>query len=155
VAYPPQPTGTKGQSLERVDVFPGIREHVWALSRSPGGASPGVISYGAIVEPPQGRMVTAEPNPFDPYSGENMVVTVPDADVGGRVVLGIYDTNGGRVADMGSTTAFPAVFVWDGYGVDGRIAPAGLYILACEFYSETDGVRRVEKVVIGCARRKR
>lgn len=154
VSYPPQPTGTKGKSLERVDVFPGTRDHVWALSRAPGGASPGSISNGSIAVPPQGSAVTAVPNPFDPYTGEVMVVTVPDAGAGVRVVASIFDIEGGRVADMGSTTAFPAVFMWDGRDSGGNLARAGLYVLACEFYTNSDGVRWVEKVVVGCARRK-
>ena len=71
---------------------------------------------------------------------------------GARVVAGIHDSRGRRLAELGSATVSPAVFVWDGRGAGGDPVPPGLYIVVCEFYS-VSGVRLdTRKVVVGCGR---
>ena len=108
-----------------------------------------------MTERPVGTAINATPNPFDPFSGEHVTLTVPAARAGSHVVAGVFDLDGRRIADVGSASAFPAVFVWDGRDADGRMVVVGLYILICEFYSNAGYSRRVEKVVVGCAREKR
>jgi flagellar hook assembly protein FlgD len=78
---------------------------------------------------------------------------VPKRDDASRVVVGIYDLDGRRVADLGSSTSLPSTFVWDGRDAAGRIVSAETYVLACEWFSASTGLRRVEKVVVGCGRK--
>jgi len=153
VAYPPQPTDAEGRSLERVDLFPGPGPHTWVLSSAARGGSPGERSRDSRLAPPEGRRVAVSPNPFDPYRSEYLVVTVPRRDEPERVVVGVFDIGGRRVAELGSATVFPTTLVWDGKDGGGEIVLPGIYVLACEFFSVTTGSRRVERVVVGCGRR--
>ncbi len=153
VAYPPQPADTGGRSLERVDLYPGPGPHTWVLASAAAGGSPGERSPNSSVAPPEGRCVSVSPNPFDPYRCEVLVVTVPPRDEPERVVVGVFDIAGRRIADLGTAAAFPSTLVWDGEDSEGGTVLPGIYVLACEFFSVTNGSRRVERVVVGCGRR--
>ena len=153
VAYPPQPADTRGRSLERVDLYPGPGPHTWVLSSAAAGGSPGERSPNSSFAPPEGGRVTVFPNPFDPYRSEYLVVTIPRRDEAERVVAGVFDIAGRRVAELGTSTVFPATLVWDGRDGEGGTVLPGIYVLACEFFSVTNGSRRVERVVVGCGRR--
>jgi hypothetical protein len=155
VAYPPQPTDSRGRSLERVDLYPGIRPHVWVLSSHDGGGSPGSAHPRGILEVPKGRSVSVDPNPFDPTGGEALFVTVPVQSEPTRALVQLFDVSGKRLCELGSSTTLPFVFVWDGRDDAGRTVASGIYIVACELYGLTTGTRVVERVVLGCGARNR
>ena len=61
---------------------------------------------------------------------------------------------GRRVRDIGSALRLPAVMIWDGNDNAGVRVTPGFYIVACELTpSSAVGETRVEKVVVGCARK--
>lgn len=153
VSYPGAASGTSGQSLERVDLFvsDAPRAAVWRLSRETGG-SPGHASEGALDTPPR-VACDVSPNPFFPRDGDLLRVAIAPSDGIASVVVRIYDPSGRVVSDVGSTSSFPAVLLWDGRGRDGDGVRPGIYLLACEAFA-ADGARvGVEKVVVGCASR--
>ncbi len=153
VAYPGVASGTSGQSLERVDLFvsEGPRSAVWRLSREVGG-SPGRASEGTLETPPRAAC-DVSPNPFFPRDGDLLRVAIAPAGGIASVVVRIYDPSGRVVNEVGTTTSFPAVLLWDGRGRDGDVVSSGVYVLACEAFA-ADGARMgVEKVVVGCASR--
>jgi hypothetical protein len=153
IAYPPQPSESRGRSLERVDLYPGVRPHTWVLS-DPGG-SPGRAHRRAISQRPHGGRVTVHPNPFDPTSGGELVITVPARSEPTRTWVQLFDVGGRRVFDFGSTTSLPFLFVWNGLDGQGRSVASGIYVIACEHRGLKTGARVVEKVVLGCGRTNR
>ncbi|UCG52414.1 MAG: lamin tail domain-containing protein, partial [Candidatus Latescibacterota bacterium] len=153
VAYPPQPSSTRGRSVERVDLYPVIGHHTWVLSSASRGGSPGEETTGAILQRPLGRSMIVTPKSFDPWQTETLCVTVPEQPVASRVVVSVYDIEGRRVSELGSTMQLPSVFAWDGKNAEGDTVRPGLYIVACEFFLLETNDRRVEKVVVGCGRK--
>jgi hypothetical protein len=152
VAYPPVGTDHVGRSLERVDLFPGRVTQTWVLSRDPSGASPGRPNERSLFAPPVSGDVDVTPRTFSPFDGETLTVSV-DAEPGMMVAVTVYDVEGRRVTALGSASAFPAVFVWDGRGDGGRGLLPGLYIVVCEMFA-SDGSRSASrKTVVGCGRR--
>lgn len=152
VAYPPVGSDHEGRSLERVDLFPGRDTQTWVLSRDASGASPGRPNERSLFAPPAPGDVVVTPRTFSPYDGETLTVSI-DADPGTAVSVSVYDVEGQRVTALGSATAFPAVFVWDGRGEGGRGLMPGLYIVVCEMFA-SDGRRAASrKTVVGCGRR--
>ncbi|UCH83381.1 MAG: lamin tail domain-containing protein, partial [Candidatus Latescibacterota bacterium] len=152
VGYPPQPSATIGRSLERVDLYASSGPAIWVLSNESNGGSPGWRHAESLLNEPEGLAVRASPNPFDPWRSENLFVTVPEQDTPSRVVLTVFDLEGRRVRDVGATTDLPTVMTWDGTGNDGHAVGPGFYIVACEFSSLVTSKKRVEKVVVGCAK---
>lgn len=155
VGYPPQPPDTRGRSLERVDLFPGAGPHAWVLSLDERGGSPGERSPLSRGVPAKGGGVTVSPNPFDPYRGGVLVVSVPERKGTERVVVEAFDIAGRRVAEIGTARVLPSTLVWDGRDSAGRPVLPGVYVIACEFFPVTVGSRYVEKVVVGCGRKER
>lgn len=153
VAYPPQPSDTRGTSVERIDLYAHVGRHTWALSAAPQGGTPGWGSEGAVLQRPRVGSISVAPNPFVPSAGEKMLVTVAERPVHTRAVALLYDIRGRRLREIGVTAELPFVFVWDGTDGDGRLVSPGIYIVACELYAIATGVRSVEKVVVGCAAR--
>jgi hypothetical protein len=151
VSYPAVPSASAGKSLERVDLFVHDGPAVWRLSDAAQGCSPALANRVFIDAPaPQGRVVVT-PNPFAPARGDLLrVAATPAADVS-RIDVWVYDLDGQRLAALGGTTSFPALFVWDGRRDDGVAVAPGLYIVATEMF-RVDGSRMgVDKVVVGCA----
>jgi hypothetical protein len=158
VGYPPVDSEYKGRSLERVDLYRSARTQTWVLSLDPSGASPGRANDRSLVTPPQNGAFDVTPRTFSPYDGETLTIAVDTGEnatdaAGQRVVVSVYDMRGRRVVEVGSAFAFPAVFVWNGTAVDGRILPPGLYLVVCESYSPSGEPRGARKVVVGCGRR--
>lgn len=152
VAYPPQPSDSRGTSLERVDLYAGGGRS-WVLSDAAGGGSPGRVHDRAIEAPPVHTGVSVEPATFDPYAGEQLFVTVPGESDAARVVVRVFDVSGWPRRLIGSTISLPHVFSWDGRDDDGVTVPPGIYIVACEVSDGMGLVKRVERVVVGCGRR--
>jgi hypothetical protein len=151
VSYPAVPSASAGKSLERIDLFLHDGPAVWRLSDAPAGCSPALPNRAFIDAPaPRGEVVVT-PNPFAPSRGDLLhVTTTPALDVS-RVDVWVYDVEGHRLAALGGTTSFPALFVWDGRRDDGVSVQPGLYIVATELF-RSDGTRMgVDKVVVGCA----
>jgi hypothetical protein len=124
---------------------------VWRLSDAPAGCSPALPNRAFIDAPaPRGEVVVT-PNPFAPSRGDLLHVTATPALDVSRVDVWVYDVEGHRLAALGGTTSFPALFVWDGRRDDGVSVQPGLYIVATELF-RSDGTRMgVDKVVVGCA----
>jgi hypothetical protein len=151
VAYPAVPSASAGRSLERVDLFPHDGAAVWRLSDAAAGCSPARANRAFIDAPAPAGHVQVSPNPFAPARGELMRVAATPAPDVARVDVWVYDVEGHRVAALGGTTSFPALFVWDGRRDDGVVVEPGLYIVATEMF-RADGSRMgVDKVVVGCA----
>lgn len=150
VAYPPQPTGTRGTSLERIDLFPG-GGNTWVLSSSPGGGSPGRRNPTAIHVVPYGNAMRVSPRTFDPDRGETILITIPEQPQPTRAVVRVFDVDGTKIRELGATNRLPFVFVWNGMTNTGQVVTSGIYVLTCEFIDE-GGVRRVEKVTVGRGR---
>ncbi len=151
VAYPPLGTGISGRSLERVDLYDGTRAAVWRLSPSSDGCTPGLPNQASLYDAPVEGELDAGPNPFAPARGELLRIAVHAGAAVARVVVSVFDTAGRRVADVGSATSLPVVFLWDGRDRTGHPVRAGLYVVACEDFL-ADGTRgAVRKVVVGCA----
>jgi hypothetical protein len=155
VAYPPQAADSRGRSLERVDLYPGERPHVWILSSATGGGSPGRENRRGIFDAPRAKSISVVPNPFDATGGGEVLVTVPAKSEPTRALVQLFDVRGRRVCEIGSSTALPYVFVWGGRDEHGRLITSGIYIVACEFYGLETGSRVVERVVLGCGRKNR
>jgi hypothetical protein len=153
ISYPPQPSDTRGRSLERVDLYRSAGPAIWVLSNSAQGGSPGWRHSETLIEQPKGPSVRADPNPFDPWGFENLLVTIPDQGTPSRVVVAVFGVDGRRVRDIGSAAQLPTVMTWDGIDSEGRRVMPGIYIVACEFVSFGVKERCVEKVVVGCARK--
>ncbi len=158
VGYPPVDSEYKGRSLERIDLYRSARTQTWVLSLDPSGASPGRANDRSLLTPPQTGAFDVAPRTFSPYDGETLTIAVDTGEdatnaAGERVVVSVYDMRGRRLAEVGSASAFPAVFVWNGTTVDGRILPPGLYLVVCESYSPSGEPRGARKVVVGCGRR--
>jgi hypothetical protein len=158
VAYPPVDSEYQGRSLERVDLYRSARTQTWVLSLDPSGASPGRANDRSLLTPPQTGAFDVAPRTFSPYDGEILTIAVDTGEnatnaVGQKVVVSVYDMRGRRLAEVGSASAFPAVFVWNGTNVDGRVLPPGLYLVVCESYSSSGEPRSARKVVVGCGRR--
>ncbi len=146
VAYPPQPSATAGQSLERVDLFGG-QDAVWLVSGS-GGPSPGRIGDVGLVEPPS-RRVDVSPRSF--VSGQ--VVRVVLSELAGlSVSASVFDRRGRHVATIGNAQRTPSVMLWTGQDDSGASVPAGIYVVACEWRDGDGTTVAVDRVVIGCAR---
>jgi hypothetical protein len=155
VSYPPQPADSRGRSLERVDLYASAGPAIWVLSHDPRGGSPGQRHAGAILNRPDGPGVRASPNPFDPWGSETLFLTIPEQPVSSRVVVSIFDIRGRRVKDVGAPARLPSVVAWDGTDNEGRLVVPGFYVVACEFVSSAAGNKRVERVVVGCAKKTR
>ena len=155
VAYPAVGSALAGRSLERVDLFVGRGPAVWRLSSSATGCSPAIANSASLYEAPRVGGVDASPNPFVPHEGELLRLAMHPESPVARVVVHVYDIDGRRVAELGAVSAFPTLIVWDGRDETGRIVPPGIYVVACEALL-SDGTRAgVEKVVVGCAARRR
>lgn len=155
VAYPPQPSGARGRSLERVDLFSGRGPHTWVVSQDPARGTPGAPNGRTIERPTAAAAVTVAPNPLDPARGESLFVTVPERDGAAGARVQVYDIDGRRVADLGSSSRLPFVYVWNGRdGAEHDVVP-GFYVVACEYLSLDFRVQGVERVVVGCARKKK
>jgi hypothetical protein len=155
VGYPPQSSANCGRSLERVDLFASTCSPVWILSQSPNGGSPGMRNEASILASPGNDVMSVTPNPFSPGAGEKLLIVVGALHGAKRSSITVFDTKGRTVTTIGSSSVHPYVFIWDGTRDNGIVVPSGLYILACELYS-SDGKRLgVEKVVVGCGRKRR
>jgi hypothetical protein len=150
VAYPPQSPDTRGRSLERVDLYPGDRPHVWLLSTSAGGGSPGWQHEQAVSETPHNAAITVRPNPFDPTAGQTALITVSAQQEPSRAMVQVFDVAGRKVCEVGSSASLPFVFLWDGKDARGRLVAPGIYVVACELYGLGTGNRDIKKVVLGC-----
>ncbi|MEJ2720557.1 MAG: hypothetical protein P8181_05380, partial [bacterium] len=106
-----------------------------------------------ILERPNGPAVRASPNPFDPWRAETLFLTIPEQKEPASVTVGIFDLRGRRIRDLAVASRLPSVMAWDGTDGGGRTVDPGFYVVACEFVFLVGGGRRVEKVVVGCARR--
>ncbi len=155
VAYPPQPSDTRGKSLERVDLFPGSATAVWILSRDPAGGTPGRNNSAGLTERPRKGTVSLTPNPFVPIEGEKLMITVNPETAVTRAVVVAFDIEGRKLKTIGAASDFPHVFAWDGTRDGERIVTPGFYIVACEFYSAQGARIGVEKVVVGCGSKRR
>lgn len=153
VAYPAQPSESRGRSLERVDLYAGVRPHVWVLSTD--GGSPGRAHRQAILKSPHGVGATVQPNPFDPTRGGELVIIVGARSEPTRTWVQLFDVGGRRVRDIGSSTSLPFVFLWNGRDEHGRPVVPGIYVIACEYRGLISGERVVERVVLGCGRETR
>jgi Lamin Tail Domain len=153
VGYPPVASGTSGRSLERVDLYEGARGAVWRLSPSPSGCTPGLPNGASLYDAPAAGRLDVSPNPFSPARGDVLRVALDGDESVTRVAVHVFDVAGRRVAEIGSATTLPAVFLWDGSDTGGAVVRAGLYVVACEEF-QADGSRgAVLKVVVGCASR--
>jgi hypothetical protein len=125
------------------------------LSNSPRGGSPGGTGEAALLTSPGNAVLAVKPNPFAPSAGEKLLIVVepPHADV--RTSVSVFDTRGRMVKTVGSSLVHPYVYIWDGRREDGAVAPSGLYVLACEITSSNGKRLGVEKVVVGCGRKRR
>ncbi|MFQ5511023.1 MAG: lamin tail domain-containing protein [Candidatus Krumholzibacteriia bacterium] len=153
VAYPAQPADSRGRSLERVDLYPGQGVHVWALAAPARGGSPARPNPSGIEQRPRGATIALSSNPYDPAEPVPLLITVPARAGPAGAIVHLFDTRGRRVRDIGATTQLPFVFTWDGTDDRGRAVTPGLYVIACEYVTGSGGRGRVEKVVLGCARR--
>ncbi len=153
VGYPPVASGASGRSLERVDLYEGTRGAVWRLSPAPSGCTPGLPNGASLYDPPVAGRLEVSPNPFSPARGDVLRVSLDGDESVARVAVHVFDASGRRVAEIGSATALPAVFLWDGSDTGGAVVRAGIYVVACEEF-RADGTRgAVLKTVVGCASR--
>ncbi len=151
VSYPSVPSAAGGKSLERIDLFLHDGPAVWRLCDAPAGCSPAGPNRAFIDRPAPRDRVVVTPNPFSPAHGDLLHVTATPAPGVARIDVWVYDVEGHRLAALGGTTSFPALFVWDGRRDDGVSVQPGLYIVATELFG-VDGSRlSVDKVVVGCA----
>lgn len=82
---------------------------------------------GAV--PPVATIAQNVPNPFNPRTSIPYVLTVPT-----RVVIGVYDVAGARVArlDQGLRAPGEHAATWDGRDVQGRAVASGVYFYRLE-----------------------
>jgi len=152
VGYPPLGSDDRGRSLERIDLYGGSAPPTWVLSSDPSRASPGRPNSRSLYELPSVSLA-ARPNPFSPYDGETLSIVVNPSRSGVRAVACVYGADGRKIADLGSATAYPAVFIWDGTDGRGGLLVPGLYIVTCEFFSADGNRIFTDKVVVGCGRK--
>lgn len=150
VGYPPLGSESRGRSLERVDMYGGPAP-TWVLSNEPSGASPGRRNSRSLDATPAASFAVT-PNPFSPYDGSTLTISVNPSLPDVRAVVCVYDVYGRKLSDLGSAAAFPAVFLWDGTGENGGLLAPGLYIATCEIFSRAGERIYTDKVVVGCGR---
>jgi hypothetical protein len=155
VDYPPQSSAQCARSLERVDLFVSTCSPVWILSKDPRGGSPGQPNEASLLTTPGDAVLTVKPNPFSPSAGEKLLIAVEPPHAEARTSVSVFDARGRMVKTVGSSLVHPYVYVWDGRREDGSVAPSGLYVLACEMVSSAGKRLGVEKVVVGCGRKRR
>jgi hypothetical protein len=119
------------------------------LSTDPYGASPGRPNERSLFQRPAPGALNIEPRTFSPADGQSVTVSFT-AEPGVRVVVGVYDVEGRRLTELGSSTVFPVVFVWDGRDSNGNPFSPGLYIVAGEVYGAAGGRVGCHRVVVGC-----
>jgi len=153
VGYPPVGSGEGGRSLERVDLYRGLRRHSWVLSCDVRGATPGRPNGRALYDPPVPGTVDVRPRVCATYDGDVITVSVDPSGEPECVRARVFDVEGRPVADLGGAEVFPAVFLWDGRDRNGRLVPPGLYVVVCESFAESGQRMAAERVVVGCGRK--
>jgi hypothetical protein len=142
----------KGFSLERVS-FSGAAQSAsnWKLCRDLMGATPGFRNSASRAESSFSFAVSNRrivPGCHNPFSHINMTLTAP---AGGEFTLKIFDLKGRLVKSLHDREKNLAAGLetWDGRDSGGRIAPAGAYIVYCEYKSGTAHAVKKIPVALG------
>ena len=122
-----------GRSWERIDpLSSGMDYHNWGPCADPSGHTAGRPNSLRVASPGTDVEIRVEPNPFNPYRGENVTIFFNLPVSTSRITVEVYNTAGYKLRRL--TDNLPAGpdsprLYWDGRNNNGRLMPVGRYIV--------------------------
>jgi hypothetical protein len=147
-------TETKGVSLERVSPFiSSLDSENWHSAAAPLYGTPGYQNSVFVESQDNTAAVEMIPPVFSPDGdGFDDVTTVnlSDFDVGYTAKITVFDSQGRFVRDLVNcrNIANQSQFVWDGLDDNGRVVPAGIYVVFVEVFDTQGVIKRFKKAVV-------
>ena len=149
-------TETKGVSLERVNPkISSTDPENWHSAAAPLYGTPGYQNsvYIENIENDNSALVEVTPTVFSPDGdGFHDVTTINlsifDTDYTAKIM--IFDSQGKYVKNLvpGQNIASQNRFVWNGLDDNGRIVPAGIYVVFIEVFDIQGDIKRFKKAVV-------
>lgn len=150
---------TKGIALERLTLAGnGNDPHNWSSSVAQHGGTPGAPNSRAVPVEASSAVLSAAPARVSPdgdgFEDFTRISYRLPTDAA-RVVFGVYDRHGRRVARPvnNALSAAEGSFIWDGTDDDGRPLPIGIYLVRMEAYAADGAGTKTAQTVITVARR--
>lgn len=150
---------TKGIALERLALAgEGNDPHNWSSSVAQYGGTPGAPNSRAVPVEASSALLSAAPPRVSPdgdgFEDFTRISYRLPTDAA-RVVFGVYDRHGRRVARPvnNAPSAAEGSFIWDGTDDDGRPLPIGIYLVRMEAYAADGAGTKTAQTVITVARR--
>ena len=147
-------TVTKGVSLERVSPdISSLDPDNWHSAAAPLYGTPGYRNSVFVDNPENTATVDMIPPVFSPDGdGFDDVTTVnlSDFDVGYTAKITVFDSQGRFVRDLVNcqSIANQSRFVWNGCDDNGRVVPAGIYVVFVEVFDTQGNIKRFKKAVV-------
>ena len=151
-------TVTKGVSLERVSAdISSLDPDNWHSAAAPLYGTPGYRNSVFVDNPENTAAVEMIPPVFSPDGdGFDDVTTVnlSDFDIGYTAKITVFDSQGRFVRDLVNcqNIANQSRFVWNGLDDNGRVVPAGIYVVFVEVFDIQGDVKRFKKAVVVAAK---
>ena len=151
-------TVTKGVSLERVSPdISSLDPDNWHSAAAPLYGTPGYRNSVFVEDQENSATVEMIPPVFSPDGdGFDDVTTVnlSDFDVGYTAKIIVFDSQGRFVRDLVNcqNIANQARFVWNGLDDNGRVVPAGIYVVFVEVFDIQGNIKRFKKAVVVAAK---
>ena len=147
-------TETKGVALERVSPdISSLDPENWHSAAAPLYGTPGYRNSVFIDSQENTAAVEMIPPVFSPDGdGFNDVTTInlSDFDVGYTAKITVFDSQGHFVRDLVNcqNIANQSRFVWNGCDDNGRVVPAGIYVVFVEVFDTQGHIKRFKKAVV-------
>ena len=147
-------TETKGVALERVSPdISSLDPENWHSAAAPLYGTPGYRNSVFVDSQENTAAVEMIPPVFSPDGdGFNDVTTVSlsDFDVGYTAKITVFDSQGRFVRDLVDcqNIANQSRFVWNGCDDNGRVVPAGIYVVFVEVFDTQGHIKRFKKAVV-------
>ena len=147
-------TETKGVALERVSPdISSLDPENWHSAAAPLYGTPGYRNSVFVDSQENTAAVEMIPPVFSPDGdGFNDVTTInlSDFDVGYTAKITVFDSHGRFVRDLVNcqNIATQGRFVWNGCDDNGRVVPAGIYVVFVEVFDTQGHIKRFKKAVV-------
>ena len=147
-------TETKGVALERVSPdISSLDPDNWHSAAAPLYGTPGYRNSVFVDSQENTAAVEIIPPVFSPDGdGFDDVTTVnlSDFDVGYTAKITVFDSQGRFVRDLVNcqNIATQGRFVWNGCDDNGRVVPAGIYVVFVEVFDTQGHIKRFKKAVV-------
>ena len=149
---------TKGVSLERVSAdISSLDPDNWHSAAAPLYGTPGYRNSVFVDNPENTAAVEMIPPVFSPDGdGFDDVTTVnlSDFDIGYTAKITVFDSQGRFVRDLVNcqNIANQSHFIWNGLDDNGRVVPAGIYVVFVEVFDIQGNIKRFKKAVVVAAK---